>query len=181
MPQTLLPKFACPSPKIWDTIETLHLASIEEKVALKADAMPHTGCIMLKYWCPRPDTAKRILERRGIQTSSASEFDWYVFLNLKPISGLYNFLFFWHLYGLVFYLCMIYWSSFYPISYPFGIYIAWFFLSRLYWSSNAIIWEKVFSILAVNLNPSHSYLITAVLGHFLSFLCSSILGMQQCL
>ena len=93
--------------------------------------MPHTGCIMLKSRCPRPDTAKRILERCRIQTSSASEFDWYVFLNLKPISGLYNFLFFWHLYGLVFDLCMIYQSSFYPISYPFGIYIAWFFIKTL--------------------------------------------------
>ena len=42
------------------------------------------------------------------------------------------------------------------------------FLSRLYWSWNAIIWEKAFSILAGNLNQSRNYVITAVLGHFLS-------------
>ena len=44
-------------------------------------------------------TAKRMLERLGIQTSfDRSVHSGSVFLNLKPIS------FFWRLYGLVFYL-----------------------------------------------------------------------------
>ena len=43
---------------------------------------------------PADYTAKKILERRGIQ----SKFDWSVFMNLKPIS------------------------------YFFGIYVAWFFI-----------------------------------------------------
>ena len=98
-----------------------------------------------------------------------SEFDWYVFLNLKPISGLYNFLFFWHLYGLVFYLCMIDLLEFVlPNFFSFWHLYCLVFLSRLYWSSNHIIWEKAFSILAGNLNQSRNYVITAVLGHFLS-------------
>ena len=45
-------------------------------------------------------TAKRILERRGIQTSSL-----FVKIGLVCIPEFKaNFLFFWHLYGLVFYL-----------------------------------------------------------------------------
>ena len=45
-------------------------------------------------------TAKRILERRGIQTSSSFVKIWLVCIpEFKA-----NFLFLWHLYGLVFYL-----------------------------------------------------------------------------
>ena len=51
-------------------------------------------------------TAKRILERLGIQTSTSFlKFDRSVFLILKPIS-----LLFWHLYGL-FFLSSNYWCS----------------------------------------------------------------------
>ena len=65
----------------------------------------------------------------------------------------------------------------------FGIWMIWF-LSGIYWSSlhhdlMTSIWEKAISIFAGNLNSSRSYLITAVLGHFLSFFCSSTHGMQQ--
>ena len=54
----------------------------------------------------------------------------------------------------------------------FGIWMIWF-LSGIYWSSlhhdlMTSIWEKAISIFAGNLNSSRSYLITAVLGHFLS-------------
>ena len=67
-----------------------------------------------------------------------SKFDWFVFLNLKPIS------------------------------YFLGIYMACFILSRIYWSFldhnlMASILEKATSILAENLNSGCSYLITAVL------------------
>ena len=56
-------------------------------------------------WTSTYITAKRILERRGIQTSSSfAKFDWSLFLNLKPISyfGAYSWLGF---------LSRIYWSS----------------------------------------------------------------------
>ena len=84
-------------------------------------------------------TAKRILERRGIQTSSSFVKLWLLcILEFKA-----NFLLFWHLYGL-------------------------FFLSRIYWrlldyDLLASIWEAI-SILTGNLNLGRSYLITAVPG-----------------
>ena len=49
-------------------------------------------------------TAKRILERLGIQTSSSSKFDRSLFLILKPIS--YFLVFNW-----LFFLSRNYWSS----------------------------------------------------------------------
>ena len=69
-------------------------------------------------------TAKKTLERRGIQTSSSFDKIWLVcFPEFKA-----NFLFFWHSYGLGFFLSRIYWSS-------------------LDYDLMASIWEKVISIL----------------------------------
>ena len=85
-------------------------------------------------------TAKKMLEKRKIQTSSSFDQIWLVCIpEFKA-----NFLFF-------------------------GIYIAWF-LSRTYWSIldhdlTASIWEKAILILAGNLNSGPSYLITAVPGN----------------
>ena len=91
-------------------------------------------------------TAKRILERRGIQTTSSFVKIWLVCIPKFKA----NFLFYWHLYGLD-------------------------FLSRIYWSLldhdlMASIWEKAISILAGNLNSRRSYLITAVSIIFLAFI-----------
>ena len=101
------------------------------------------------------DTAKRILKRLGIQTSSSFVKIWWVCIPKFKA----NFLFFWHLYGLGFF-SRIYWS--------------WLDHDRI-----ASIWEKAISILAENLNSGRSYLITAVFeaeGMFaLSFKCFWIL------
>ena len=84
-------------------------------------------------------TAKRIIEGRGIQTSSSFVKIWLVCI--PEFRAIY--LFFWRLYGLD-------------------------FLSRIYWSSldhddpMAGNWEKAISILAENLNSSCSFVITAV-------------------
>ena len=81
------------------------------------------------------DTAKRILERRGIQTSSSS------LVCIPEFKA--NFSFFLAFIWLGF-LSRIYWSS-------------------LDHDLKASIWEKAISILVGNLNSSYSYLITAVL------------------
>ena len=85
-------------------------------------------------------TAKRILERRGIQTSSLNHLIvkiWLVCIHEFKDS----FLSFWHLYGLVFYLEYIGSSL----------------------NLMASIWEKAISIFEGNLNSGRSYLINAIL------------------
>ena len=82
-----------------------------------------------------------------------SKFDWFVFLNAKPIS------------------------------YFLGIYMACFALSRIYWcfldhDLMASIWEKAISILAGNLNSGRSYLITTAASK-VNLLFNSLLGRRR--
>ena len=100
-------------------------------------------------------TAKRILERRGIQTSSSFVKIWLVCIpEFKA-----NFLFFWHLYGLVFYLesigvrkIMIWWLAFE---------------------------KKAIAILVGNWNWSLTYLNTAVLSQVFNLQPVSILSFSN--